>query len=1104
MSKISPEARKKLLEMLANTPERKALLKKVLPDLEEYLQQPGVTRAWVVGSYTTPKPKPGDIDILVDTSRSVSDLTRAPTKFHAIEIPRTGAKTFGDAIDQRSTYKEIKKVADVGKERYSSLNWRRILGIGGITATGVLADDNAEAALPPALRKIYSDMAGKTAQSFKERGVTLPPVLYRYVPKPQAELLAGLPAETAKLGHEFYKPPGTYFTDKIQNIPGHLSGVPEKYAFPYSLVHKSVKESISKYDRKPPKYVRSGYRERIKTNVDRGPTEVYRLVPHPDVNVKTIEEPELKARMNQLIDEHIKQQIATGKPAEFNRNANEALRLKLRKQLRDEGYDVVHIKDVDAKSFADEAAHLSPAYPLNEYIVINPSKFSAFYENMVSDSLDKPAGIISKENKHVSWEKVLDSLPSIKKIVTGVGAAAGVVAATSEDSEAVSPKLIARAFNKRAETTGFKEFTRQWHDARARLDEVDSPQNAKRVINVLNRWMSKVDHPELQKEAKQLIDEYKQSGNIEDLFMAGQNVHFGMRQNISPSVSRIASRVFGSSKSKGEKYWNAVEAESDKIDDGLWASASLDPYADLDAFGLTSLHSPSAKKRYSNFIAKVIKDAGVASGVIGAGVLSTPEDSEAISRRQFVRQSLKAMGGIKGTPANIREDVKESGRRLPQTWLDQVPKIGSLEKDLMQDAARAKAPEHLLPEFNEVASNVNYRGVQLPPVPGMPKGLVNNIYLRAGKDSGMTPAHEVGHVGHGDRLLNLDIEDGNKLIDTFNRLTHESNLGFLYELEKTAGSSIHNPKELFAAMVGLKATNNPNYSRFPMSVQKIIDKYIPAIVAAGGVSAFLASPESAEAAPIGKWEQQTLEASAKLAKGFKPTHQTKKIVGRPIKLSILDRPSQEYTIASVLKKGKTEDYMVVVQSPEGERFQVPMTKDYLKVLAESTGIDDYAKMFNTKDLAGQTKQAEKSLAIRENNLKPYMPQKTIADMQATASYKAKDISPELVQDYVWFKSSSGETTYMPKLYAKLLSKLKRGTITEEAARPATPGKPKVPFNFSITPQPQRMGVTSKPDHTIPPIQADSLEAYAELLRRKALQQEQAADASIFTVQTLKP
>jgi hypothetical protein len=417
----------------------------------------------------------------------------------------------------------------------------------------------------------------------------------------------------------------------------------------------------------------------------------------------------------------------------------------------------------------------------------------------------------------------------------------------------------------------------------------------------------------------------------------------------------------------------------------------------------------------------------------------------------------------------------------------------------MTDMEGLTIPPQMRNELTFMANHPGVAGLHLSKTPYTPESLANRIYLRAGKADKRTAAHEVGHAGHGFNLLDLTPDDQGALFDALNRLS--SLPGTHKTLEQASRSSIYNPKELFAAAVSLKATNDPGYKLFPPSVRKIVDKYIPAIVAPGGLGAFTL-PDQADAAPMGKWKPQTLEEAAKLAKGYKPNHSTKRVIGRQVKLSILDRPSEQYTVANILRKGKTEDYMVVVQSASGERFQVPMTKDYIKVLAENTGADEYFADFATKDSLGQAKQAIKSLDIRKSKVKPYVPESLVADIQATAAYKAKDISPDLVKNYVWFKDNEGVTTYVPTIYAKLLAKLKRGTIIKDAARPATLGNPKVPFDFSIIPGGPRMGVTFKPDHNIPPINADSIEAYEQLLKAKALSNEEQAQALYVLLQSL--
>lgn len=160
---ITPELRRQILEAFAFNPKRRALLEKALPGLEEILKKPGTKRAFVGGSFTSPKVgTPSDIDIFIQRNpeyftdffknikagmqpdAALADIGHGKT----LDITRVGGTTPADALHE-PWGEGAKAFLQKGKERYGQeYRWKRIFGpLLGLGAAGeMLSPDEAEAA----------------------------------------------------------------------------------------------------------------------------------------------------------------------------------------------------------------------------------------------------------------------------------------------------------------------------------------------------------------------------------------------------------------------------------------------------------------------------------------------------------------------------------------------------------------------------------------------------------------------------------------------------------------------------------------------------------------------------------------------------------------------------------------------------------------------------------------------------------------------------------------------------------------------------------------------------------------------------------------------
>jgi len=159
--KLSPELRAQALKSLMFTPERESMISSLSPKLEEMVSHPSVRRAYVMGSTTTNKPIPGDLDIVtlhdaINKQKGSYNLDfldyfdkynkeTLPTNLH--NVRRGGA---GNDI--------TKSLMEVGKKRYGetgekpnrfldpSKPWVRIAGLGtGLGLASTLSPDQSEA-----------------------------------------------------------------------------------------------------------------------------------------------------------------------------------------------------------------------------------------------------------------------------------------------------------------------------------------------------------------------------------------------------------------------------------------------------------------------------------------------------------------------------------------------------------------------------------------------------------------------------------------------------------------------------------------------------------------------------------------------------------------------------------------------------------------------------------------------------------------------------------------------------------------------------------------------------------------------------------------------
>lgn len=190
-----------------------------------------------------------------------------------------------------------------------------------------------------------------------------------------------------------------------------------------------------------------------------------------------------------------------------------------------------------------------------------------------------------------------------------------------------------------------------------------------------------------------------------------------------------------------------------------------------------------------------------------------------------------------------------------------------------------------------------------------------------------------------------------------------------------------------------------------------------AIATALGVGGLVGGASDADAFPLGK-----LKAINKpIANATRSTEEFYHLLGHKI---------QGKEVVDVLRNPKNDWRYVIVKDEKGKRYQLPMTKDYLNVYAGAKGTQDYLERFRLEGYQGKKLQALKSLNIRENKRFATEDVKTaeFKEWNKSQMLKAKEIDPELVNDYAYVKvlndeggGTQGQSLYMPREYADFLA-----------------------------------------------------------------------------------
>lgn len=153
--KISPEVRKKIIEKLLSTPERKALWKEVESAVERILALPESKRAYLHGSFITKKPNPQDVDLMLRVTNKAyeNEVLNVPEHLRPGNFwPLKDAEVKTAPIDLGVTRNLAERGAKIlrtsGRRRYGKdYKWIRIASLlAALKAMGVTKEKEKEEA----------------------------------------------------------------------------------------------------------------------------------------------------------------------------------------------------------------------------------------------------------------------------------------------------------------------------------------------------------------------------------------------------------------------------------------------------------------------------------------------------------------------------------------------------------------------------------------------------------------------------------------------------------------------------------------------------------------------------------------------------------------------------------------------------------------------------------------------------------------------------------------------------------------------------------------------------------------------------------------------
>jgi len=182
--------------------------------------------------------------------------------------------------------------------------------------------------------------------------------------------------------------------------------------------------------------------------------------------------------------------------------------------------------------------------------------------------------------------------------------------------------------------------------------------------------------------------------------------------------------------------------------------------------------------------------------------------------------------------------------------------------------------------------------------------------------------------------------------------------------------------------------------------------------------------------PFGPAVKQTLKTATDLGLSSRSHNDAYKLIGRKFDLPVIGANAE---VVDLMKNRKGGTYTMVVKSEDGARHEIPMSEDYFQLLMSSAGSKEAVDSFKLNNPISRDAQASKGLTIRETKRANTadVTHTQLKGIEASNVDKIKEMSPTLMQDYVYFKSAADlAPVYLPRVYAERLIKMGAGRIVE--------------------------------------------------------------------------
>jgi len=205
-------------------------------------------------------------------------------------------------------------------------------------------------------------------------------------------------------------------------------------------------------------------------------------------------------------------------------------------------------------------------------------------------------------------------------------------------------------------------------------------------------------------------------------------------------------------------------------------------------------------------------------------------------------------------------------------------------------------------------------------------------------------------------------------------------------------------------------------------------KYLTAILGLTGL-ATVTSEDEAEASKLTPVVRFTAELADKLMSKAAQHWDAWKLQD-----VVLNVPTAEgrraMTVVDVLREPKVKTKHVILEDDKGDQYVLTLKDDFFQALMAANGARRYIERMAGQTPAENAQQAVKGVLRREAAMENSgLRMKDVDAIEAMQRDRLRQIDPNLVQDYVWFKTASDRSPiYLPAAYAETLKEMGIGRI----------------------------------------------------------------------------